>query len=103
MATKIHVKSDKNDNNTLNLVKSAITAEVIKLEMALELANRRLSPFEKKYKVTSEYFITNLASEDLEGGDDEYVSWAGEYKLWKRLEKKLSDLKDIEYENSTIL
>ncbi|NIR48676.1 hypothetical protein GWO43_09585 [candidate division KSB1 bacterium] len=71
------------------MIKTAIKAEIARLELALEMPNRRLMPFEKKYHVTSEYFISNLAAEDLEGGDDEYVTWAGEFKLRQRLEGKV--------------
>ena len=39
----------------------------------LKLADKRLAPFEEKYDVTSEYFISEMAAEDLEGSDDEYI------------------------------
>jgi len=58
--------------------------------MALDIACQQLRPFEEKYGVTSAYFLANVTAEDLEGGDDEYVRWAGEYKLMKRLETKLN-------------
>jgi len=72
----------------LHLVKSAIETEIARLELALEMANKRLMPFDKKYNVTSDHFISHLTAEDLDGGDDEYVSWAGEYQLKQRLESK---------------
>jgi len=53
--------------------------------------------------VPSDYFIKNMAAEDLEGGDDEYISWAGEYELKQRLMKKLCHLQEIEYDNSEVL
>ncbi len=99
MAAKLFIKSMEGSDSTLCSVKSAIFAEITKLEMAFELAIQRLSPFEKKYNVSSDYFIDHMAAEDLEGGDDEYVNWAGEYMLKQKLEKKLSDLKGIEYGN----
>jgi hypothetical protein len=58
---------------------------------------------EKKYNVNSEYFISNMATEDLEGGDNEYVDWAGEYQLKQRLEEKLDWLQEIEYADSDLL
>lgn len=99
MTTKLFIESMESSDSTLRMVKSAIFAEITKLELAFELALQRLSPFEKKYNVSSDYFIDYMAAEDLEGGDDEYVSWAGEYRLKQRLERKLSVLKGIEYEN----
>lgn len=40
-----------------------------------------------------------MTAEDLQGGDDEYVQWAGEYKLMQRLEQKLAQLKDLRFDN----
>ena len=37
-----------------------------------------------------------MAAEDLEGGDDEYITWAGEYQLMQRLEQKLGQLQGDE-------
>jgi hypothetical protein len=45
--------------------------------------------------VTSEHLIAEMAAEDLAGGDDEYVRWAGEYKLTQRLREKLQKLQKI--------
>jgi len=99
MSAVIYIKSKQETADVLPLVKSAIDAEIARLELASEMATKRLLPFEKKYNVASEYFIANFAAEDLEGNDDEYVCWAGEFKLKQRLEKKLKLLKGIEYAN----
>jgi hypothetical protein len=103
MSAVIYIKSKQETTDVLPLVKSAIDAEIARLELASEMAAKRLLPFEKKYNVTSEYFIANLAAEDLEDGDDEYISWAGEYELKKRLDKKLEQLREIEYGHSDLL
>ena len=65
-----------------------LKARGTRLELALKLARARLAPFEQKYSVTSKYFISEMAAEDLEGGDEEYVCWAGEYRLMQRLQGK---------------
>jgi hypothetical protein len=80
-----------------DLVQIAIREQVTKLELGLAMARRRLTPFEDKYGVTSERFISDMAAEDLEGGDNEYVQWAGEYQLMRRLQDKLWRLRGIEY------
>jgi hypothetical protein len=103
MSTTIYIQSDQEASDVLHLVRTAIEAEAIRLELALEMANQRLMSFEKKYNVTSEYFISHLSAEDLTGGDDEYISWAGEYQLKQRLQKKLKQLREIQYDNSGIL
>ena len=89
--------------DTQQLVKSAIDGEIARLELALAMARQRLDPFEEKYGVTSEQFIDTMVAEDLEGRDDEYVQWAGEYLLWQRLQQKLNQLHGIEYRDSNLL
>ena len=57
----------------------------------------------KKNQVSSEHFITEMHAEDLSGGDDEYIRWAGEYELMQRLQKKLQQLQEIEYGDPGLL
>jgi parvulin-like peptidyl-prolyl isomerase len=102
MTTTIYMDS-REYADTQQLVKSAIDGEIARLELALALARQRLAPFEEKYGVTSEQFIDTMAAEDLEGRDDEYVQWAGEYRLWQRLQQKLNQLRGIEYRDSNLL
>jgi len=97
MKTMVSVKSEQNPAAMLHLVKTSIDHEMSKLELAVELAHKRLEPFETKYQVTSEEFLARFAAEDLEGGDAEYVCWAGEYRLQQRLLDKLAQLRNIEY------
>ncbi len=85
------------------LVQAAVNGEIVRLELALSLARERLLPFERKYGVTSEHFIEHMVAEDLEGGDDEYVQWAGEYRLMQRLEEKLLRLREVEYGDTEVL
>jgi hypothetical protein len=85
------------------LVKSAIESEIARLELALANARKRLLLFENKYRVSSEHFIDTMSAEDLDGRDDEYVQWAGEYRLGQRLQQKLDQLREIEYRDSNLL
>lgn len=55
--------------NSLFLVHQAVERERARLELALELAQKRLKPFEQKYSVSSRTFMQEMADEDLEGGD----------------------------------
>ncbi len=38
--------------------------------------------------VSSEHFIADMAAGDLQGGDEKYVQWAGEYQMMARLDKE---------------
>ena len=100
--TTIYMDTQKH-HETQQLVKSAVDSEIVRLEMSLARARQRLLVFENKYNVTSEQFITTMTAEDLEGLDDEYVQWAGEYQLWQRLQYKIDQLRGIEYRDSSIL
>ena len=99
----IYIEPVQKANEVVHLVQSAIKSEVTRLELALKLARERLTPFEQEYGVTSEYFISEMAAEDLKGGDDEYVRWAGEYRLMQRLQEKLRQLQEINYGDSNLL
>ncbi len=99
----VYVISTKNsEEDVLGLLQSAVEGEIRRLEIGLELARERLAQFEQKYGVSSSYFIEHMAAEDLEGGDDEYVQWAGEYKLYKRLQEKLDKLRSLQYRAETL-
>lgn len=93
----IYIEPVQKASEVLHLVRSAIESEIVRLELALEMAKKRLASFEERYGVTSEHFIAEMAAEDLEGGDDEYVQWAGEYWLMRDLEEKLAQLKELQY------
>jgi len=99
----IYVEPAQKSNEVLYLVRSAIESQIAKLEFGVKMAKKRLALFEHKYDVTSEYFISEMVAEDLEGGDEEYVRWAGEYKLMQRLQEKLQQLVEINYGDSELL
>ena len=102
MTTIYVTSSQKTEADLLHLLQSAVESEIRRLEIGLRLARQRLERFEQKYGVTSEYFIEHMSAEDLEGGDDEYVQWAGEYELYKRLEEKLNQLQSLQYHAGTL-
>lgn len=82
------------------VLSEALETESLRLNYSLQLANKRLNMFEKKYKTLSENFITKWSAEDLEGKDLEYVEWAGEYHLSKMLIERLNALKSIQHVSS---
>lgn len=98
--TMLYVEPLDRTNQLLPLVRAAVNGEIMRMELALKLARERLLPFERRYGVSSEHFISEMAAEDLEGGDDEYVRWAGEYQLMRRLEEKLMGLQEVRYSDS---
>lgn len=99
----IYIEPTPDAAEVLLLVRSAIKSEIVKLELALKMATQRVKPFEQKYGVTSVDFMAHMTAEDLAGGDEEYVHWAGEYKLRQRLEEKLTKLQAITYDHPKLL
>lgn len=94
---------DSDQSETRQLVQQAIAAEVGRLALAVEAAQTRLQKFETRYGVTTAVFLRDWVAEDLEGGDDEYVRWAGEAQLYERLTQKLKRLEGIEYGDFSLL
>ena len=70
----------------------AIEAYKLRLQAGIDRARRRLAEHEQRYGVTSDQFLQEMAAEDLEGGDLEYVAWAGEARLLSGLQRELDDL-----------
>jgi hypothetical protein len=94
----IYIEPTQN-KQILRLVEESVRGEIMRLELALQLARKRLAPFEQKYQIASDKFVATMSAEDLPGGDEEYVQWAGEYKLMIRLEEKLNQLKELRFGN----
>jgi hypothetical protein len=79
---QLQIKSDSSDIESVkSLVKTAIESEIRSLLRSLEKTNKILLKFEDKYQISSDFFITHWTAENLKGGDDEYVSWAGEIQI----------------------
>ena len=96
---EIILKTDMPDKAARVLIE-VLETESFRLKYSMQLAKRRLSKFEKKYKVSSDKFIKEWSAEDLAGKDLEYVEWAGEYKLSILLNDRLTALKSIHHVTS---
>ena len=86
------------DNEEIaDLVKLALAAERKRLELGLTKTKKEIAKFEGRYQISSETFLAQFAAEDLEGGDIEYVQWAGELQLRERIVQRLEKLENVEY------
>jgi hypothetical protein len=75
----------------------AIESYKARLRSGVERTRRRLARFEERYGVDTAHFLQEMTAEDLEGGDMEYVEWAGEAKLLEGLETELRELEHARY------
>jgi hypothetical protein len=82
------------------ILKDALETEKARVTYSLQLTLSHLEAFEKKYDISSETFNRQWTSEDLEGGDLEYIEWAGEYRFSLALNERLTTLESIEYATS---
>lgn len=73
-------------------VLSAIEAYKTRLQASIGRTQRRLTEFERRHNIHTDYFLENMTAEDLQGGDLEYVAWAGEAKLLAGLQNELAEL-----------
>jgi hypothetical protein len=81
-------------------VLSALEAYKQRLQASIVHGQRRLTEFEVRYSVATDYFLANMTAEDLQGGDQEYVDWAGEARLLKGLQSELDELENARFQLS---
>ncbi|MBS1258395.1 MAG: hypothetical protein MAG551_01454 [Candidatus Scalindua arabica] len=93
---KLEINDDQK-GKVMDVVKSAISAEVRRMEIGLKKTNAQIEKLEKKYNTSSGIFLRDFRAEDLKDGDREYVQWTGELKIRERIMDELNKLKDIEY------
>lgn len=76
----------------------AVDAYKKRLQNSIERTRRKLTVFERQYKVDTVHFLQHMTAEDLEGGDQDYVGWAGEAKMLEGLECELKELDNASYQ-----
>jgi len=77
---------------TETLLRAAIASQIERLQASAQSSRARLQAFQMRYGKE----LADVAAEDLEGGDLEYVEWAGEAEMLRRLEDDVRHLKKIE-------
>jgi hypothetical protein len=93
----IQMVIELSDRQGAQTVLSALEAYKSRLRTSIERTKRRLGEFETRYHVTTSHFLKEMTAEDLDGGDLEYVEWAGEAKLLQGLESELEELERARY------
>ena len=85
------------DRDSAQTVLQALDVYKVHLRSGIERTQRRLAEFEARHGMDTSRFLREAAAEDLNGGDIEYVEWAGEAKLLEGLEGELRELEDARY------
>lgn len=85
------------NQNGIQAVLQALELYKRQLRTSIKRTHEQILRFEQKYHVTTAYFLTQMAAEDLAGGDLEYVEWAGEAELLEGLQAELQELENARY------
>jgi hypothetical protein len=93
---KLQIQSEA-DDSAVEIIKSAIAAEIKRLEIGLQKTEKQIRQFEQTYNIPSEKFLAEYAAEDMKKKDAEYVEWAGELRIRDRISEDLKRLSGIEY------
>ena len=94
--TIVKIKSDPDDDAT-DIIKTAIQAELKRLELGLQKTEKQIAKVEDENKTSSETFLKQFNSENMKNGDPEYITWAGELKIKERLLSDINKLKAVQY------
>ena len=92
---KIQVVADA--ESMLDIVETAIASERKRLKIGLDSTQKKITEFERKHGRSSSEFLSKMRAEDLNGGDEEYVAWAGELKIRQRILEDIEKLQNVEY------
>ena len=93
----IHMVIELSDRGGVQTVVQALEAYKVRLRASITRTKRHLATFEARYGVDTRHFLHEMTAEDLQGGDLEYVEWAGEAKLLEGLEAELRELEHASY------
>ncbi len=96
----IQLTIDLPDSSGVQSLLSAVEMYKANLRASIKRTQQHLHEFEQKYQVTTAYFLTEMAAEDLDEADLIYVEWAGEAKLLEGLEAELQALENVHYQFS---
>lgn len=86
------------DTQAAQTVQRALEGYQARLRASILRTRRRLAVFEERYSVSTTRFLEDMTAEDLQGGDLEYVEWAGEAGLLRGLEVELSELENARFQ-----
>ena len=91
--TELVIKSDYKAQ-ILSLVKNALEREKKVISSSIEISQKKLKDFEKRYQLSTSDFFAKYQKGEMGDGAD-IIDWAGEYKMLLKLEDDLKKLEEI--------
>jgi hypothetical protein len=93
--SRVIIEPAENSNLLATTVQEAIEHERQLLKHSLDQVQEELAQFEKRFGESSAAFFARYEAGSL-GEADDYVDWAGLYRIFQKLRKKLSELEQVE-------
>jgi len=84
------------DSRTTSTIAHALRIYQAQLQASALRSKRKLTRFEEQYGVSTAIFLADMSAEDMNGGDMEYVEWAGEAQLLAGLESELEEIARVQ-------
>jgi len=84
------------DNRTTHAIVQALSLYRSQLQTSIRRSRQKLALFEQQYGVSTTNFLGTMAAEDLQGGDMEYIEWAGEARLLEGLESEIEEIERVQ-------
>lgn len=91
--TELVIKSDYKEQIS-SLVKNALEREKKVISSSIEISQRKLKDFEKRHQLSTAEFFAKYQKGEMGDGAD-IIDWAGEYKMFLKLEDDLKKLEEI--------
>lgn len=89
------ILTSPDESSLRGLVESALSEKARVLQVAIRQTQVKLAAFEKEYEFSTEEFVAAFTGGRLDHSDD-FDDWYGEFKLFTRLQSRLTRLQRIE-------
>jgi len=93
--SRVIIETTEDGDSLAITVQEAIEHERRLLKHSLEQAREELASFEERFGQPSSTFFAQYEQGVLTETDD-YVDWAGVYRIYLKLQKKLAELETVE-------
>lgn len=93
--SRVIIESAENFDVLVTTIQKAIERERLLLKLSLDQLREELAGFEERFGEHSSTFFAKYEESLLDDTDD-YVDWAGLYRISLKLQRKLSELEKVE-------
>mgnify|MGYP001575352892 FL=1 len=81
-----------------SLVEAALINQLKLLKAGVHRTEKRIREFEEKHRLLTKEFVNRFENDEFEE-TLEFAEWIGEYRLLKKLQKKIGILQEVHFAN----